>query len=379
MKRLLYLLALLTLGCGSDNSVTTPSAATTIPVEDRVARLAVIAPLDAGLTEFGRGIRDSAQLAVSQARIPGWRLELVARNDSSDPAVGAQAARELLSVPNLIGVVGTYNSGVAAQVMPILSPAGIVMISPGNTDPSLTAGRPFPTYFRVVATDSVQGPQLAAYAYDTLNLRRAAVVSETKSVSQGLANAFAQAFTAKGGTVTIQRVVPDGTTNFTGVMTEVAATNPQFLFFGGEYEVAAAARKASPVGPLIGGDGIKDQAYIEAAGVASEGDIASSLGGPLASLPGGAEFARAYAAQNYAQPPSDFGPYAYDAANILIAAFAKRGLDRAGILQEVQATRTTGVTGPLGFDAQGDTLNRVLTIYRVTQGRFAPQTTVTVP
>lgn len=378
MKRLIYLLALLTLGCGSDNAVTSTSPLTVVP-EERVARLAVIAPLDAGLTEFGRGIRDSAGLAVSQARIPGWRIELVAKNDSSDPAVGAQAARELLSVPNLIGVVGTYNSGVAAQVMPILSPAGIVMISPGNTDPTLTQNRPFPTYFRVVATDSVQGPQLAAYAYDTLGLRRAAVVSETKSVSQGLANAFAQAFTGKGGTVTIQRTVPDGATDFTGVMTEVAATNPQMLFFGGEYDVAANARKASPVGPLLGGDGIKDQAYISLAGVQSEGDIASSLGAPLANLPGGAEFARAYAAQNYAQPPSDFGPYAYDAANILLAAFAKRGMDRPGILQEVQATRSTGVTGPLGFDANGDTLNKVLTIYRVTQGRFQPQVTVTVP
>jgi len=373
MKRLLSLLALLSLGCGSDITVTS------LPPEDRVARIAVIAPLDAGLTDFGQGIRDSVQLAVSQARIPGWRLELVAKNDSSDPVVGAQAARELLSVPNLIGVVGTYNSGVAAQVMPILSPAGIVMISPGNTDPSLTQNRPFPTYFRVVATDSVQGPQLAAYAFDTLKLTRAAVVSETKSVSQGLADAFAQAFTAKGGTVTIQRTVPDGTTDFTAVMTEVAATNPQLLFFGGEYQVAANARKASPVGPLLGGDGIKDQAYVEAAGPVSEGDIASSLGAPLASLPGGEEFARAYAAQNFPEPPSDFGPYAYDAANILISAFTRVGMDRTAILQEVQATRASGVTGPLGFDVNGDTLNKVLTIYRVSQGRFTPQTTVTVP
>ncbi len=365
MKR--FLLFALLAGCGTDNTVTSVAVD-----EDRVARLAVIAPLDAGLTDFGRGIRNSVQLAVTQARVPGWRLELVAKNDSSDPAVGAQAARELLSVPNLIGVVGTYNSGVAAQVMPILSPAGIVMISPGNTDPSLTQGHPFPTYFRVVATDSVQGPALAAYAYDRLNLRRAAVVSETKSVSQGLANAFAQSFTSKGGTVTIQRTVPDGTSNFTGVMTEVAATNPQFLFFGGEYDVAAQARQASPVGPLIGGDGIKGQAYVDLAGPVCEGDVASSLGAPTASLPGGPEFLREYNAQNYPEPPSDFGPYAYDAANLLISAFAQKGMDRPAILQAVQGTNTTGVTGPLGFDANGDTLNKVVTIYRVTGGRFIP-------
>ena len=104
--------------------------------------------------------------------IPGWKLEVDAADDSSNPATGEAAARRLAKDSALIGVVGTYNSGVAARVAPVLSKAGIVMISPGNTDPALTVGsdpahpaRPYPNYFRMVASDSVQGPFLAKAAF----------------------------------------------------------------------------------------------------------------------------------------------------------------------------------------------------------------------
>ena len=61
--------------------------------KQRVVTIGVIAPLDAGLTSFGQGIANSAQLAVDQANkskaIPGWKIEFKAVNDSSDGPTGA--------------------------------------------------------------------------------------------------------------------------------------------------------------------------------------------------------------------------------------------------------------------------------------------------
>src|SRR4051794_14887407 len=133
---------------------------------EHVAKIGVVAPLDGGLTKFGRGIRNSVQLAVDQANkrhaVKGWRFEVTALDDSSDPVTGEAAARRLARDADVVGVVGTYNSGVAAKVAPILRRAGIVMLSPGNTDPSLTVGadatkpaRPNDNYFRLVASDAV--------------------------------------------------------------------------------------------------------------------------------------------------------------------------------------------------------------------------------
>jgi branched-chain amino acid transport system substrate-binding protein len=365
---------------------------------DHVATLGVIVPLDAGLVEFGHGIRNSVKLAVDQANqqeaIPGWRIEMRAVDDSSDPVTGRAAAEDLAGDESVIGVVGTYNSGVAREVAPVLAEAGIVMISPGNTDPALTLGddpeepqRPHRNYFRLVAADDVQGPFLARQAAGPLGFATAAVISETKPVSKGLADVFAEEFSDAGGQVVHRAVVPDATTEFENVVATVAPLQPDVLFLGGEYEVAAALRtQATAAGldaPLMGGDGIKDDAYIERTGDASEGDLASGIGHPLASSTTATDFVAAYDAAGFADDPSDYGPYAFDAANTIIGAAvdALNGEDavtssvRAAIVDGAQDTRTTGASGPISFDQFGDTRTKVLTLYRIERGAWVVQTT----
>ena len=385
---LAIVVTLLAAGCSDSDTV-------------RVAKIGVVAPLDAGLVDFGRGIRNSVQLAVDEANerkaVKGWRFEVAAADDSSDPAKGEAAALALSTDGAVVGVVGTYNSGVAAKVAPVLKNAGIVMVSPGNTDPTLTLGadpakpaRPWDTYFRMVAADNVQGPFLAASAFDDTKARRVAVVSETKPVSRGLADSFSSAFQAKGGNVVFNRVVPDGTTDFGAVLRAVAPLRPDLVFFGGEYQVGAEFSKQAVAArisvPVMGGDGLKDNAYIAAAGPASDGDLASSVGAPLASLESAGQFLAAYQGAQYAEPPGDFGVYAYDAANVIIAAAtnALKGVEAIGpavrgrIVAGVQATDTTGASGKVAFDRFGDTQNKVLTIYRVADGAWKPLRTQTV-
>ena len=369
--------------------------------EEHTVRIGVLAPLDGGLTQFGRGIRNSAQLAVDEANdanlIPGWKIELVAVDDSSDPAVGSANAERLLDDPGMIGVVGTYNSGVARAVQPAFAAAGIALVSPGNTDPTLTLGpdrddpeRPYDNYFRMVAHDAQQGGFLAEAARD-LGFDTVAVVTDEKPVSQGLANDFRDAFMAAGGTVVSFEIVPEGDTNYVPYAERAADADPELLFFGGEYDHAELLKEAAVAEgltvPLMGGDGIQADDYIDATGVVAEGDLASSVGVPVELEPGGTEFLEAYDAAGFGEPPSNFGPYAYDAANILISAarealVGRTRVDaevRAEIVAEVQdvtnadlANASGAVTGEIGFDAFGDTVNPVLTIYRVEGGEWVP-------
>ena len=264
----------------------------------------MIAPIDGGLTSFGQGIRNSVRLAVQQANasdpIKGWTIKVRVLDDSSDPDKGAAAAKKLAADPTVVAVVGPYNSGVAQSVLPVLAKRGIALISPSNTLTSLTLGdnaaeiaRPFPDYFRLVGPDSLQAQFLAVQAR-ARGFSSVAVVSETKAVSKGLADAFADAFAKGGGTVTVQQTVPDGATNFADFLAAVASTPPGLVFFGGEYQVAAALRTAATEAgvtvPLMGGDGINDAEYISGAGPAAEGTYASGVGVPLLTLPGAADF-----------------------------------------------------------------------------------------
>ena len=137
----------------------------------------------------------------------------------------------------------------------------------------------------------------------------------------------------------------------------------------------------------MGGDGIKDDSFISKAGPASDGDLASTVGAPVANIPTAKPFTDAYDAGHYADPASDFGIYAYDATNLIVAAAAKalKGADqvtarvRSDIVASVQAANTAGASGKLAFDQYGDPVTKIFTLYRVSNGAWTPIKTGPAP
>ena len=362
--------------------------------DDRVVTIGVLAPIDGGLVDFGRGMRNAVELAVREANaagvLPGWTIEVLVIDDSSDPAKGAAGAQSFVADDTVVAVIGPYNSGVALSALPVLAPAGIALVSPSNTLTDLTLGpdaaapvRPFANYFRMVGSDAMQGEFLATQAL-ALGYRSAAVVSETKAVSKGLADIFAAAFAAKGGTVTTRSLVPDDATDFTSFLADFARSPADLIFFGGEYPVAARLRaQATAAGiaaPVFGGDGIKDDALITEAGASAEGTFASSVGVPVEELVSAASFFAAYEAAGFGEAPSEYGPYAYDAARAVIAALAtalegvtRPSEARTGLIAALALVDLDGATGPVSFDAFGDPLAPNFTLYRVDAGSWIAQ------
>jgi branched-chain amino acid transport system substrate-binding protein len=204
-----------------------------------------------------------------------------------------------------------------------------------------------------------------------------------------LADEFVAAFKKEGGKVALQKTVPDEASeaDFTDFVTAAKAADPDLVFFGGEYEVAATLRTtASSAGltvPMMGGDGMKDPAFISATGDDAKGSYASGVGVQLREQPGAKKFLAAYRAARYDSPPSDFGPYAYDAANIVLGTLVKElkgkttlpdGI-RAKVVSDVQRSKDTGVTGKVAFDKYGDAVAPKFTLYRVAGSplRWVPQ------
>ena len=209
--------------CGLLGAGALPPAAASAP--SHTVTIGVIAPIDGGLTSFGQGIRNSVRLAVQQANasdpIKGWTIKVRVLDDSSDPDKGAAAAKKLAADPSVVAVVGPYNSGVAQSVLPVLAKRGHrarltvehAHVAHARRQSRRRSTRPFPDYFRLVGPDSLQAQFLAVQAH-ARGFSSVAVVSETKAVSQGLADAFADALRQGGGTVTVQQTVPDGATDF---------------------------------------------------------------------------------------------------------------------------------------------------------------------
>jgi len=367
----------------------------------RVVTIGVVAPLEDGLTSFGRGIKSSVELAVDEANaaklLPGWTIKVRALDDSSDPALGVKAAKKLAADPTVVAVVGPYNSGVSEKILPVLAAKDLALVSPSNTLTSLTQGadaaapkRPYDNYFRLVGPDSLQADFLATQAR-ALGFSKAAVVSETKAVSKGLADSFVTAFKAEGGTTAVQMTVPDSATaaQFSNFITAAQAAAPDIIFFGGEYGVAAtlrtAATKAGLLKTLMGGDGINDPAFITDAGPAAAGTYASGTGIPIDRLANGDEFLAAYAAAGHKNDPTNYGPYAYDATNAVLAALQRTLANgsststakklpsdvRSAIVKGLQSTDMAGLTGRVAFDAYGDTRDPQFTLYSVSGSPLA--------
>jgi branched-chain amino acid transport system substrate-binding protein len=386
-------LALTACGSRSNNNGGGGSGSST-----KTAKIGVIAPLSGDLSALGLGIQHSVELAVKQANdsnaIPGWKLEVAAKDDEGKPDPGKNAATSLSSDPNVIGVVGTLNSSVALQVQPVLAPKNIVEVSPANTNPSLTKGakwqtdpkRAYPTYFRTCTTDAVQGPFAARYLYEKAGIKKVATIHDKKAYGQGLVGTFTDEFKKLGGQIVAAQTINPDDSNYQAVISAVKPSAPQAIYYGGEYPQAgplSQQMKAAGLNvPLMGGDGIYDPKYIQLAGKTSTNDLATSVGAPVDTLASAKKFVSDYAAQSYKEPYAAYGGYSYDAANAIIDALKTSLKDAKDVESARPATVDAlgkvafdGVTGKVAFDQYGDTTSKVLTTYKVKGGKWATELT----
>lgn len=381
--------ALLASGCGGPAG--TPGASGTCDTSRGALVVGLIAPLSGDLASVGLGMKNSADLAVDQANercaVPGYHLAVQSEDDRADPAGGAAAARTLAADPSLIGVLGPYNSSVALAVQPVLSDAGIVQISPGNTAIALTRGtnavsaplRQYQTYFRTVATDAVQGPSAATFLARVDDRRRVAVVSDGKTYGEGIAGEFAKQLVTEGGQVVARVTLPPGTAPDAAAST-VAAAQPDAVFYGGEYpDGGPLSRALAGAGleiPMMGGDGVVNPGYVAAGG--RDGDLGTSVGPPPETLPGARAFVAAYERAGYAESLGSYGAFTFDAADVLVDSVVRTlGEDgtwstaqRPAMIRSVQSHSGEGVTGPISFDRYGDVTTDTVTVYRVEGGRW---------
>jgi branched-chain amino acid transport system substrate-binding protein len=359
----------------------------------KTAKIGVIAPLSGDLSALGLGIQHSVELAVKQANdsnaIPGWKLEVSAQDDEGKADVGKNAATAVSSDADVIGVVGTLNTDVSQQVQPILAPKNIVQVSPANTGPGLTQGadwqkdpkRPYATYFRTCTTDAVQGPFAARYLYETAKITKVATIHDKRAYGQGLVGTFTEEFKKLGGQVVAAETINEDETNFQAVVSAIKPSAPQALYYGGQYPQAGPLSKQMKAAglniPLLGGDGIYDPEYVKLAGATGENDLATSVGAPVDSLPSAKKFVADYEAAKFADPYAAYGGYSFDAANAIIAALKVSLKDAESVeaarpktVEELGKVAFDGVTGKVAFDQYGDTTSKVLTVYKVTGGKF---------
>jgi branched-chain amino acid transport system substrate-binding protein len=312
-----------------------------------------------------------------------------------DPAVEAQNADKAVGDPLVLAYIGTYNSGAAKISMPKLNNAGLVMVSPANTAPSLTkegfgeANEPAVyrpsgkvNYFRVVPTDDVQGSVAADYAKE-LGATKAFVLNDREVYGKGVAGVFEKRAKEIGLEVVGIEGIDPKASNYKSLVTKMKQAGADLVYFGGTTQTNAGQLAKDIVSgglkaKLIVPDGCYEQAFIEAAGNrALEGRCFITFGGvdPKLLTGKGKDFYENYK-KTYGGEPEGYAVYGYEAAKVVIAAMqrlfeAGKPITRASVLEEVGRTKDfTGALGTWSFDANGDTTNRVMSVNSVKGGEF---------
>jgi branched-chain amino acid transport system substrate-binding protein len=359
-----------------------------------VIKIGIDLPVSGADASDGIPTRNGAVLAIEEAKAPaGFAFVVDALDDAvqgkHNPAQGAQNIKTFIADPAVLAIVGPFNSNVAKAEIPLTNDAGLVQISPSNTNPGLTKGpvaaslrsNPINSYFRVCTTDDKQGGAGAQFARK-LGYSKVFIIDDNETYGKGLADVFEADFKTDGGTVLGHEHITSGQQDFKALLTKAASLGPDFVYFGGTTSSGGGlVRKQMEDAGLksaayFGGDGISDAEFITVTGDMANNSYYTVAAPETSKLASAAAFVAAYTKQFGATP----GPYsanAYAIAQIEIAAIDKAIADgggkvptRAQVLANVAATKDIQTPiGKVGFDANGDTTNGILSLYAIKDGK----------
>ena len=332
---------------------------------------------------LGQDAKRGIELAIADTpELLGHTVELTGEDSGCNAEGGQAAATKLAADKTIVAVIGSSCSSESVPGAPIISEAGLTMLSPSATAPILTAPDSREAgFFRTAHNDKVQGKVGADFVFTGLGLTKVATINDGSPYSAGLVEAFEESYKALGGEVVAHEAVSDKDTDMRAVLTTIAQSSPEFLYYpvfsaGGGYITTQKGEIAGlETVPGMGADGMFSPDFIEAAGDAVDGMYLSS---PDFSVFGSAykdKFLPAHMAAYNESPVSAFHAHAYDATNIIYAAIQKVAvqdedgtlhIDRQLFRDAIAATSGfQGLTGNLTCDANGDCADPVLAVYKI--------------
>ena len=190
--------ALAVAGCGSSGGGGSSGTSAGAATKACIAAVGIEGPFTGPASPVGLEQLHFGQLAMAMDNAAnGTKITLVQGDTQLNPAQATTVTQQFTSNSSIVGVVGPAGSQEVAAVGPLMARAGLGFISGSATNSTLTLGK-YPTFFRVVSKDSVQGPQDANYIVNTLHPKAIMIVDDQEVYSTGLVSAMLPVFQAAG-------------------------------------------------------------------------------------------------------------------------------------------------------------------------------------
>ncbi len=314
-----------------------------------------------------RSCEIASQLINQKGGILGGRkVELRVVDDAGEPKTGALAAQKLVGQKDVVAVVSTYGSSICEPASNIYEKFKKVNIGYGVTAVRLTQ-RGFKYFFRTCGRDDSQGAFFAKAVPVKFNAKRIAIMHDNTAFGKGLAEdtraALQAEISAKNLEIVYYDAITPGEKDFRVTLTKLRETRPDVWYFTGYYaEAALLVSQARAIGitcPFVGGNAAINDEFVKIAGLQNaRGCFMTNepLPGDLP-YPEAREFLAAYKAKYGDIPSSPWPIYAADALNIIAYSINKIGSTKSDALADYLrdgVNAVPGITGPIGFTAEGD-------------------------
>ena len=175
-----------------------------------------------------------AEVNASGKALNGWNFVSV-RGDSTcvDSAAATTAAEKMITSDGVKGIIGGDCSGVTGAVLQnVARPNGMVMVSPSATSPALSTAEDDGLFFRTAPSDAREGEVMGDILVEH-GVKSIALTYSNSDYGKGLAESIAAAFTARGGTVTINAAHEDGKSDYSAEVAALAAAGGDLLVVAG--------------------------------------------------------------------------------------------------------------------------------------------------
>lgn len=294
-------------------------------------KMGIILGFTGPLESITPNMATGAELAISEVNASGkFTLGTVVpvRADSTciDAAAATAAADRLITAEGIKAIMGADCSGVTGAILQNAARTnGVAMISPSATSPALSTAEDDGLFFRTAPSDARQGVVMTEILMDK-GIKTVALTYTNNDYGKGLADSFAEAFTAAGGTVTINAPHEDDKADYSAEVASLASAGGEVLVVAGYTDkggksIIQASLDSGAFDTFVLPDGMVGQKLVD--------DIGEGLTGSFGQYPGtdsqGAEVFQGLATAAGFDGTSAFAPESYDAAALIMLAMAAAG------------------------------------------------------
>jgi branched-chain amino acid transport system substrate-binding protein len=354
-------------------------------------------PLQGDSRPQSESVVNGEKLALEEAngKVGKFTIKYVSLDDSTaaagkwEPGQVSSNARKAAQDKTTIAYLGEFNSGASAISIPVINEAGILQVSPSNTELGLTrpGGAPgtpdkyYPsgqrTFGRVVPADHIQGAAQATFMKEE-GCTKVYILNDKEVYGKGLSDQVSKIGKEQGVNIVANEGIDTKAANFRSVAQKVRSAGADCMFFGGitqnkGVQLFSDVHAVNPDIKLFGPDGVAESPFTEkiSESVQAKTYVTAPTLDPKLYPPAAQDFYETFK-QKFGKDPEPYAIYGYEAMKVALLAIQNagdKGNDRQAVIDAFFNIKDReSVLGKYSIDENGDTTLTDYGAYRVKDG-----------